>query len=229
VLQATPVSSAAGTRESVVAFAAQPNGRLGAPQLLRRGCDAEGLAVAASGQSAVVMLCNVTGGQFQVWVSERAPGRRFGSAQRVSGPGTDGVFPSVKIISDGRVCLAWDRVVGTSKTFDANIVRTDVSCARPHQRFGRPIWQTGPYPTQINGPQLLTAPSGLTLTRGDRDGRVILQRLLPRSHLGPVVALSGPWARNQTVMVDSNGHGIAVWDTRTTHRNQPEARSFTLS
>jgi hypothetical protein len=228
VLQATPASSAAGTRESVVAFAAQPNGRLGAPQLLRRGCDAEGLAVAASGQAAVVMLCNVTGGQFQVWVSERAPGRRFGSAQRVSGPGIDGVFPSVKIISDGRVCLAWDRVVGTAKTFDANIVRTDVSCARPHQRFGQPIWQTGPYPTQINGPQLLTPPAGLTLTRGDRDGRVILQRLLPHHHLGPVVALSGPWARNQTVMVDSHGHGIAVWDTRTTHRNQPEARSFTL-
>jgi len=228
VLRATDAPSASTSRESVVAFTAQPNGRLGGPQRLRRGCNAAGLAVAASGQAAVVMLCNTTGGRFQVWVSERAPDRRFGPAQRVSGPGVDGVFPSVRIIPDGRVCLAWDRVVGTAKTFDANIVRTDVSCARPDRRFGRPSWQTDPYPTQLNGPQLLAEPSGLTLTRGDRDGRVILQRLLPHSHLGPVVALSGPWVRNQTVMVDSHGHGIAVWDTTSNHRNQPQARSFTL-
>jgi hypothetical protein len=126
------------------------------------------------------------------------------------------------------VCLAWDRVVGTAKRYDANIVRTDVSCAAPGSPFPAPTWQTAPYPTQLNGPQLLAGPSGPTLARGDGDGRVVLQRLLPDGHLGPVAALSGPQVRNQTLAVDADGRGIAVWDASVGHKNRPEARGFTL-
>jgi hypothetical protein len=84
-----------------------------------------------------------------VWVDERAPRERFRRALRVSGPGIEGVFSSVSIAADGRVCLAWDRVVGTAKSFDADIVRTEVSWAAPGHAFSAPEWQTAGYPTQL--------------------------------------------------------------------------------
>jgi hypothetical protein len=228
-VNATPASRAARpAQDSAVAFTARSRGHLGAPQLLRRGCDVESLAAAPSGQAAVAMLCDVGRSGTQVWVSERAPHELFQPATRVSGRGTHELSPSVSIAADGRVCLAWDRAVGIAKHYDANIVRTEVNCAAPGSPFPAPTWQTGPYPTQLNGPQLLAGPSGPTLARGDGDGRVVLQRLLPDVHLGPVAALSEPQVRNQTLAVDAHGRGIAVWDASVAHKNRPEARGFTL-
>lgn len=60
-------------QDSAVAFTARSRGHLGAPQLLRRGCDVADLAAAPSGQAAVAMLCDVGRSGTQVWVSERAP------------------------------------------------------------------------------------------------------------------------------------------------------------
>ncbi|MGH2908228.1 MAG: hypothetical protein ACRDK8_02890, partial [Solirubrobacteraceae bacterium] len=208
VLDATAASAPTHPkRESAVAFSSTSSGRIGAPQMLRRGCSVAGVAIAIGGRAAIVMLCNEAAGRSQVWISESAPAGRFGAPLRVSGPGVDGVFPSASFSVDGRVCVAWDRVVGSAKTFDANIVRTEVNCAAPGHRFDRPTWQTGPYPTQINGPQILNGPSGPALTRGDQHGRVVLQRLFADRRLGPTIALSGPGSRNQTVDVDTHGDG----------------------
>lgn len=226
---ASPSSrSARPAQDSAVALTASSRRHLGAPQLLRRGCDVESLAAVSSGQAAVAMLCDAGRGGTQLWVSERAPHELFQRAMRVSGRGAQALSPSVSIAADGRVCLAWDRAVGTAKHYDANIVRTEGDCAAPGSRFPAPNWQTGPYPTQLNGPQLLAGPSGPTLARGDGDGRVVLQRLLPGGQLGPVAALSGPQVRNQTLAVDARGHGIGIWDASVGHKNRPEARGFTL-
>jgi hypothetical protein len=224
---ATAAASRSG-RPTAVAFTTRSDGQLGAAQVLRRGCSAENLTVAGDGQAAVVMICQLTRDHSQIWVAERAPHQRFASARRVSPPGVDGVFPSVSIIPDGRVCAIWDRVVGSAKDYDADIVRTEVSCAAPNRPFSVSQWQTGRYPTQLNAPTLLTGPRGLTLARGDKNDRVVLQRLLPAGHLGPVIALSGPYASNQTVAVSASGHGLALWDAAINHKNRPVARSFTL-
>jgi hypothetical protein len=215
-------------KDSAVAVTTGAHGVVESAELLRRGCSAEDLATRLSGQAAIAMLCNVTARRSQVWVSERSPHTRFQPAVRVSARSIDAAFPTVSITAAGHVCVVWDRIVGSAKHYDADVVRTEIGCAAPGRRFAKPTWQTSAYPTQLNAPQLLEGPSGPAVLRGESDERVVLQRLLPHGRLGSVVAVSGPNASNQEVAVDAQGRGVATWDASVDGKNRPEARTFAL-
>jgi hypothetical protein len=221
-------ATVATQKQSAVAITAGAHGGVESTELLGRGCSAEDLANRPSGQAAIAMSCDVAAERSGVWVSERSPHRRFQKAVRVSARGVDGAFPTVSITAVGHVCVVWDRIVGSAKHYDADVVRTEISCAAPGRRFAEPIWQTTAYPTQLNAPQLLEGPSGPAVVRGERGERVVLQRLLSHGRLGPVVALSGPNASNQEVAVDAQGRGVATWDASVDRKNRPEVRTFSL-
>jgi hypothetical protein len=144
-----------------VAFTARSHRQLGAPQRLRRGCGVASLAAVASGQAAIALLCNLGLFRAQVWVSERAPGRRFGRAVRVSGVEAEGTrSAAVNITATGPVCVVWDHIVGN--VFNAMVVRTEVKGAAAGSRFLAPTWQTGRYPARLNGQQTAAgSPSGM--------------------------------------------------------------------
>jgi hypothetical protein len=200
-------------------------------QVLRRGCYVEQLAVAPSGQAAASMDCPVghSGTQDQVWVSERPAGRTFENPLLVAANGKSDEGLSVTIAADGRLWATWDQIVGTERSYDANIVRTQVSSALLGRPFPAPNWTTTPYPTQLNGPQLLIGPAGsVVLARGDGLGRVVLQQLTTGRHVGPAIVLSPRYVRNQELAIDADGRGIALWDAHTGGGNIPEARRFTL-
>jgi hypothetical protein len=216
---------------TAMAATATTAGHVGHVQVLRRGCYVEQLVVAPSGQAAVSMGCPIghRGTRTQVWVSERPPGGVFGKPLLVAAKGPSELALSLTIAGGGRVWAVWDHVVGTERSYDANIVRTEVSSALPGQPFPPPSWETAPYPTQLNPPELLITPAGgVVLARGDRLGRVVLQPLENGGHLGTAIVLSPQFVRNQQVATDANGRGLAIWDTHIAGANIPQARPFTL-
>jgi hypothetical protein len=215
--------------QAAMVMASDKLGRLRAPQLLRTGCDLESLAMAPSGEAAVALVCDRAAKQFRIFVSERAPGGKFGRPRLASGSGSNEFAPSLSIARDGRIWLTWLHRLSFNPNNGHEQVRAQVTRVSLGEGFSAARWITR-YQNQEAAPVLMEGPAGTMYLLREGDGsRLTIRRLETGGHLGPVTQLSPHIVFAPQVAVDPAGHGIAVWDRASRTMHEIQARTFTLS